>query len=517
MLRAFAVASLAVIACGPPQTAAPCTGDGDCALEGGGRCLPSPLGANACAYPDLACPGGYHWGDLTGSLAGQCLGEVDAGTDGTDAAIDAGQVDGPPPTGWAALFSSTATDFADAVAVTADGSVYVAGTFSDNASLAGEPTTSSGVVDMFVVHFAANGQRRWVRRFGSTGMDSAQAVAARPDGGAVVTGFAVGSVDFGAGPIAGSVNGEAVAVGLSAVGATQWVAHAGGAGTATFSKVTVGSDGSAYVLGTYSGTIRLGLTDYTAVNSNNLLVAKISPAGEFVWSRAFGGPGISAGVTLLAGGDVVVAATFTATVDAGGGPLVTAGTNDIVLARLASANGAHVWSKRLGSPNSDLVKALASTQSGFSIVGCFAGTTSLGGASHASAGQLDAFAGGFAADGTLIWSKAFGSGAQDCATATTGDGASTMVTGTFAGSLTIGTTSVTSVGGEDVWVAKLSGDGTPLSARSGGGPTFDTPTGIAVFGAYFTLTGNSGGAPNMFGHQLATGGMMDGFVVQSQQ
>lgn len=95
MLRAFAaVAGLFIVACGPPtQQAAPCTGDGDCQLEAGGRCLPSPLGSNACAYPDGSCPGGYHWGDLTGSIAGQCLGEIDAGVDAPDAmtidAIDA--------------------------------------------------------------------------------------------------------------------------------------------------------------------------------------------------------------------------------------------------------------------------------------------------------------------------------------------------------------------------------------------------------------------------------------------
>lgn len=81
----FVAAALAVAACGSQQTAAPCTGDQDCALEGGGRCLPSPLGTDACAYPDATCSSGYHWGDLVGGgLAGMCMGDG-----GGDAGVDA--------------------------------------------------------------------------------------------------------------------------------------------------------------------------------------------------------------------------------------------------------------------------------------------------------------------------------------------------------------------------------------------------------------------------------------------
>ena len=100
MLRAFAaVAGFFIVACGPPtQQAAPCNGDGDCQLEAGGRCLASPLGSNACAYPDGSCPGGYHWGDLTGAIAGQCVESVDAGVDAPDASVDSpdAPIDGPP-------------------------------------------------------------------------------------------------------------------------------------------------------------------------------------------------------------------------------------------------------------------------------------------------------------------------------------------------------------------------------------------------------------------------------------
>lgn len=100
MRLALGAVTALLVACGPPQIAGPCTGDQDCALEGGGRCLPSPAGANACAYPDLACSGGYHWGELAGSIAGECLDQSER-----DAGIDADR-DGGPAQRWGLLVAN---------------------------------------------------------------------------------------------------------------------------------------------------------------------------------------------------------------------------------------------------------------------------------------------------------------------------------------------------------------------------------------------------------------------------
>ena len=70
-------------------------------------------------------------------------------------------------------------------------------------------------------------------------------------------------------------------------------------------------------------------------------------------------------VTSLANGDIVVGGHLKtgATVDWGGGDLVSNGSNDIILARF-TVDGTHVWSKHWGGDASDTLAAVTSTLDG---------------------------------------------------------------------------------------------------------------------------------------------------------
>lgn len=81
------IAMLLFGACAAPAPlAAPCVGDQNCNLAVGGRCLPSPLGTDQCAYPSAACGGGLAWGELSSELGQACV-----APDG-DASVDAPSV-----------------------------------------------------------------------------------------------------------------------------------------------------------------------------------------------------------------------------------------------------------------------------------------------------------------------------------------------------------------------------------------------------------------------------------------
>ena len=73
----------------PAPFAPPCVGDENCNLSAGGRCLPSPLGSDQCAYPSGACGGGLAWGELSDELDQACVGG------GADAALVDAAPDGP--------------------------------------------------------------------------------------------------------------------------------------------------------------------------------------------------------------------------------------------------------------------------------------------------------------------------------------------------------------------------------------------------------------------------------------
>jgi hypothetical protein len=79
--------------------------------------------------------------------------------------------------------------------------------------------------------------------------------------------------------------------------------------------------------------------------------------GAVTWARRDGNAGTEFGfaVAFDAAGDVYVTGTFAAGVDFGGGLLVSAGMDDVFVARFSGATGAHVWSRRIGGLGLDTV------------------------------------------------------------------------------------------------------------------------------------------------------------------
>ena len=500
----------------PAPFAPPCVGDENCNLSAGGRCLPSPLGSDQCAYPSSACGGGFAWGELSADLDQACVG-ADA-----DASVDAPFVpDGPAAIGWDHLFSSASYDQANGVAADSVGNVFVVGTFDGNATLAGETVSTGGATDLFVAKIAPSGARQWVRRFGGTAMDAGLAIAARGTGVAAVGSFG-GTADFGTGPIAATAQGDGLVIALNADGSTAWVAHAGGTGAVRFKAVATGSGGEVYVLGEFAGAVDFGAGLVTA-SGTELIVIRYSSTGAHDWSRRIGAAVPSGsqavGIDAHASGSVAITGTFYGSIDAGGGTLNSSGASDVLLASFNGADCAHRWSMRLGSANADSVKGIAATSSGIAIAGCFAGTGAFGGAPLTSAGSLDAYVAMFDNGGAASWSVRHGGSGSDCASAIASKAnGSLLVAGPFSGTATIGASNVVSEGNEDVWLAELSAtNGAVLTARSGGGTASDIPSGIVALDPMFALVGYSSGAANLFGRSLVTGGMMDGFAIQTLQ
>ncbi len=82
-----AVAAVVGLAgCPAPQAFIECIDDTNCALAGGGQCLPNPVtGHQFCAYPDGDCASGFRWSDydVEEGISGECFATppIDAGTD----------------------------------------------------------------------------------------------------------------------------------------------------------------------------------------------------------------------------------------------------------------------------------------------------------------------------------------------------------------------------------------------------------------------------------------------------
>ncbi len=184
-----------------------------------------------------------------------------------------------------------------------------------------------------------------------------------------------------------------------------------------------------------------------------------------VWSRRFGDASAQtvADVGVDESGNIYLVGSFAGTLDVGLAPnLVSAGDSDVFVVKL-DPNGTPLWQRSFGGGNTDKAGGLSVTAGGNVLVtGEYVGDVSFGGKALAGKGGPDAFVVKLnALTGNLEWVTGFAGNAAQRGTAVTNVlGENTVFAlGTFEATLTLGFQSFTSQGGEDLWVARLGSSG----------------------------------------------------------
>ena len=169
-------------------------------------------------------------------------------------------------------------------------------------------------------------------------------------------------------------------------------------------------DDQGLVLGPCTGEILPTAENCIAAPDEDCNGVAATCTGNSLWTKGFGDPSAQRvrGVALVQGGPVITG-TFAGAVNFGGGALTSIGANgDLFVARY-DALGNHLWSRRFGDASAQTGVSVAVTpQNEVVVVGDFAGTLVLGGATLTSLGQTDVFVAKFDAGGNPIWARAFG-------------------------------------------------------------------------------------------------------------
>jgi hypothetical protein len=258
--------------------------------------------------------------------------------------------------------------------------------------------------------------------------------------------------------------------------------------------VAVDADGDIFVVGQYSAPdLDLGGGALGGGGATGVFVAKFSGNnGSHVWSRSLSATGFANGsdIEVDAEGDVIVTGFFGGTIDFGGGAVTsTDPLRDFYVVELSGADGSHLWSTTFsGAPAMGvglgrLVRVAAGSEGVF-VLGSFASTVQLGGATVTTAGESDVFllklAGG---DGSHVWSRTFGGATTDAGVDVAVDSAGDVLLCGFFTSPTF------SLGGPvygasmlaDIFLAKLSGvDGSHVWSKAIGGSGNDRATALAL-------------------------------------
>ena len=299
-----------------------------------------------------------------------------------------------------------------------------------------------------------------------------------------------------------------------------WSTYMGGSAKDTGFGIAVDASGGVYVTGNTasSGWVSGGYdTSY-----NGVFVAKLTSAGDHVWSTYMGGSSSDKGLGIAvnaSGGVYVTGHTDSPGWASGGFDTSHNGSSDIFVAKLTSAGG-HGWSTYMGGSNTDRGYGIAVDASdGVYVTGWTSSSNwADGGFDTSHNGSSDIFIAKLTSAGDHVWSTYMGGGGGDAGYGIAVDASGGVyVTGSTASSGWVsGGFDTSHHGMSDIFVAKLTSAGGHAWSTYMGGSSIDEGNGIAVDasgGVHVTgYTGSSGWASG--GFDTSHNGEYDIFVVR---
>jgi PKD-like domain/Beta-propeller repeat len=320
--------------------------------------------------------------------------------------------------------------YGNVIDITTDvfGDIYTIGYFEESVDFDPGPDvyelSSNGETDIFVTKLNANGQFVWAYSFGSSESDFGLGIKTDTSGNVYLTGGFKEAIDFDPG------------------------------------------------LGTYF---------LSSIDSDDIFVLKLDPAGSFIWARNMGGASSSAAYSIAVddAGNVYTTGYFTETADFDPGSGIynlTANGNavwveDIFISKLNS-NGDFVWAKSIGGQLEDIGKSIAlDSANNVYISGYFESDSvdfdpGLNQFNIAVQGYRDAFITKLTSNGDFIWTKTIG--ALNGLDITIGEGGNVYATGGyFVGNIDLDPGSGTSYTSDSsgLFVLKLDTNGDYLWAK----------------------------------------------------
>ena len=286
-------------------------------------------------------------------------------------------------------------DYANGVVTDSSGNVYVTGGAKGRL----DGNTSAGNTDLFMLKYNSSGTKQWTKQLGSSGRDSANAIAIDSSGNLYVTGMTFGGLDWNTS--AGS--NDLFVVKYNSSGTKQWTEQLGTPSSDAANAVATDSSGNVYVVGVTYGV----LGDKNKGNSD-LFVVKYNSGGTKQWTEQNGTDSWdeARGVVTDSSGNVYVVGGTKGDKLNG---VKKAGMTEAFVIKYNSS-GKRQWTKLLGTWRKDFANAVAIDSSGNIYV---AGVTERHLDGNESAGNDDLFVVKYDSKGKKQWTKQLGTSSSD--------------------------------------------------------------------------------------------------------
>ncbi len=455
-----------------------------------------------------------------------------AAAGGTSSATGGGQVGGGGEGGtspvplmishlWSKPLGGLDVQRARALAVDKDSNVLVTGEMQGSLDIgSGLSFTSAGLTDIFLVKLNSSGKHLWSWRLGEAEEQFARGLAVDGSGNVVLVGYYRGTIGFSGSSVSVSsgLERDLFMIKLSAQGEPLWAQSFGGDSGQYGYDVALAEDDSIALTGTFEGTVSFGGSALVSAGDNDILVARFESTGEHKWSKRFGDSleQKAQSVAIDALGNVLISGYVRGGVDFGGGTLAGGDNHDIFIAKLDSA-GEHLWSKRFGDFAEQNAWDLAVDSAGnVTLTGDFIGNVDFGGGMLSSAGDRDIYLARFDANGKHLWSKRFGDTKSQRAFALDVDPTGRiLLLGEFAGSVDFGGGGMKSAGQTDVFLAAFGPNGQLLGGSRWGDDQIQYGKAVAFNGNKAALLlGDFYGSIDFGGESMTSTAESDVFIAK---
>jgi hypothetical protein len=392
---------------------------------------------------------------------------------------------GPSPISkWAISAGGTSRDEGHCIAVDGAGNSYVTGHFEGRATFGSITLTSRGNDDIFVAKVDRGGEFIWAVSAGGTSYEYSHSIALDGSGNSYITGYFLGTAIFGTTTLRSKGYSDIFVAKVDRGGEFVWAVSAGGIRKDSGFSIAVDKSGDSFITGLFQITVAFGSTTLTDKGGQNLYVAKVGKSGKFLWAVSAGGSTSNDGglsIAISSSGNKYITGAFSGTSAFGSTTLISNGDNDIFVAKIDNS-GKFLWAVSAGGKRGEACYSIAVDGSDSCyVVGHFESTATFGSTTLTSRGDEDIFVAKLDKSGRFLWAVSAGGASRNYGYSIAVDGSgSSYIVGHFEKATTFGSTTLTSKGYPDIFVAKLDESGRFLGAVSAGGTSGDWGTSLAV-------------------------------------
>lgn len=323
----------------------------------------------------------------------------------------------------------------------------------------------------------------WANQAGSDQLEYLGGFSIDNNGNGYLTGYINGTAYFGSIALNAESNPDLYIAKIDSNGNWLWAVSTPGTGYSRGESIAVDDMGNVYVAGSFSESISFGSTELNSIGDSDIFIAKMDSQGTWVWAKRAGSSEQDRDprIALDGNNNVYMTGDFTNSITLGDNTLQSVGSRDIYVGKL-DTYGSWLWSVRAGGSGVDFARGITlDSNDNPCIIGSFTGTSDFGANSVTSTGIYDIYVAKMNGSGAWLWAQSAGGlETENGNSIITDSNNNILITGNFQQTSTFGSISLSSLGSNDIYVAKLNTNGEWLWAISGGGSSSDDGKSIAV-------------------------------------